>query len=359
MKDLVPTAMVSCRVGLLIFPCTVLLVLHNVNQAMCCALLWLPVVLQITNNAQAVPVGGGAAVTASATVQAIATDCPANSPAPGPAPPAPTPTPAPTPQSLSPPVVTINPGVAAGVAGSYVWAVAIQNAAGGSITMPYSDSRQVRYTVSATRTQSGAANTVTGEVTVANPNTAPLSITSVLVTLSGGAEPVAAVCPGSLPAVLPAGGNVVCTFAATATSAEAGRISATASSSAGTGTTTQSAPYSFSTATTAASNGKCAVISNQFTPLPIFTARSFSVADDRQPGNDIAVCEDTTYTFTASLGPFTSTNCGVQTVGLLSLLHICLETNNVCAVQSLLLLLACFHRGSLCKHLVASCLCSN
>lgn len=264
------------------------------------------------------PIGGGSSVTASASIQVMAINCPGTTPPPLP-PAVPTPVvPAPTTpgvtQSLQPLIVTINPGVAASTAGVYLWTVALTNSVNGNIIMPYGDNRQVQYTVNATRSGPTPANTVAGQVTVANPNTTPLSVSSVSVTVSGAGAAVAAKCPTTLPIVLPAGGNIVCSFSAAANSTDPGTVSAAANSPAGAGSTTAAVPYKFSVAASAEPLGKCAVLSDQIAPLPVLTATSFAVAQNRPAGNNMTVCLDTTYSFEATLGPFTKTNCGVQTV---------------------------------------------
>eukprot|EP00882_Tetradesmus_deserticola_P002023 GHRQ01002169.1.p1 GENE.GHRQ01002169.1~~GHRQ01002169.1.p1 ORF type:complete len:1068 (+),score=230.77 GHRQ01002169.1:406-3609(+) len=277
----------------------------------------------ITNNAQALPAGGGSVVSAQAAITVMAVGCPVASPTtpiPGPAPPLPVPPPS---TSIQPAIATVNPGVAAASAGNYIWSVSVSNSVGPSLEVPYADSRAVQYTVAAVRAEPTAANTVTGEITVANPNIGPLTVSSVTVTLATSSAaappPVAATCPTPLPITLAAGANVVCKFSATVSDTGSGQVSAAVTSDAGS-SSSQAVLYAFGSGGGAASTGECAVISDDLSsPLLQALASNSSVAvtDNRPAGNSMKVCDDTTYIFTASFGPFSETACRIYPVSWL------------------------------------------
>jgi hypothetical protein len=277
--------------------------------------------LQINNNAQALPVGGGSAVSAQATITAMVINCPVNSPSPNPNPqPLPVPSPSPTFQAAT---ATINPGVAAASAGNYIWAVAVTNSAGPSLTVPFAESRVVQYTVTATRTEPTASNTVTGQVTVANPSGAPITVSSVTVTIVTSSvtnmPPVIATCPSPLPATLPSGGNMVCSFSAAVTNTDPGVVTAAVTSDGGS-STSQGVQFTFAAGVGESSKGDCAVITDDLSSpqLQALGNNSFTVSDNRPAGNTIKVCDDTSYVFTASFGPFSEAACRIYPVSWLA-----------------------------------------
>lgn len=169
----------------------------------------------ITNTAQAVPQGGGAAVTSSAQISVSAINCQA-SPSPAPLPTAPSPSPA-TRDDLAlssnkPLVVAVMPGVDVEGSGAVdSWAVSItNNAQDKGIVVPFSGSRSVQYTVTATRGGGSGRFYVSGTIQVANPNTVSTMVQAASAEFPAGSVP--AVCPRRLPASLPAGQNMVCAY---------------------------------------------------------------------------------------------------------------------------------------------------
>lgn len=257
--------------------------------------------------------GGGGNLQSSATIQVMAVGCQSPSPSPTPNPLSPSPSPPPV---LQPAIVSVNPGVSAVSAGNYQWAVALSNDADDAITVPYSSTQRVAYTVTATRTDPGGSAAVSGSITVSNPNTAPLSVTGVTAAIGGGGGSATADCSSPYPLTIPSGGVLVCSYkipvAATVTS---GQVTASVASSAGTSTSATPVTFAFDGADAAGAQGRCAVITDAFQqPNPILVG-TLTVANNRPAsGAPIQVCESTTYTFTAVFGPFQTSDCNVYPV---------------------------------------------
>jgi len=277
----------------------------------------MPCWVQVTNNAVAVPQGGGSTgnLQSSAAVQIQVTGCQSPSPSPTPVGPVPPVVAVPGPVAGAQPLtVSINPGLTVSSVGSYQWSVALSNNANDGITVPYSGTKTVTYTVTAQRTAPlGSANTVSGQITVSNPNPTPVTVTAVTVTAVGDNTPAAADC-GSQTSV-PAQGAITCSFRLGLASASSGQVTATATSSAGTSTSLQPATFQPTAAVAATADGQgqlggCAVITDAFQmPNAILDGALVVTGNRPASGPPVQVCEDTTYTFTAVFGPFKATDC--------------------------------------------------
>eukprot|EP00775_Hariotina_reticulata_P002126 gene2126-2445_t len=279
----------------------------------------LPNQVQITNNAVAVPQGGGSTgnLQSSATVQVVVTGCQSPSPSPTPVPPpiGPVPPVGPVPGPIAgaqPLTVTISPGLTVSSAGSYQWTVTLSNNAIDAITVPYSGTQTVTYTVTAQRAAPlSAANTVSGQITLSNPNPTPVAVTAVTASAVGADTPAAADCAGQTSVA--AQGTITCSFKLGLTSTASGQVTATVVSSAGTSTSPQPASFGLAAGNAADGQGQlgaCAVITDSFQrPNAILDGALVLTGNRPADGTPIQVCEDTTYTFTAVFGPFKATDC--------------------------------------------------
>lgn len=155
---------------------------------------------------------------------------------------------------------------------------------------------------------------VTGTISVSNPNTQAVSATSVSAQVPAGY--VLAACQGGrFPISIPAGGSILCAFNATLTDAAGsqGSVTAFVESAFGPSTSTVAVPYSLDAPTTA--QGACAVLSDAITSRPTLAAGGVSVtgskaySDKAQP-----VCQDASYNVTARFGPFGENDCNMYTV---------------------------------------------
>jgi hypothetical protein len=272
------------------------------------------------NTATALPDGGTQVATSQATIQVMAIGCPGVSP-----PPLPTsvvaPVPSPVPLAsgqlkssspLTPSVQADSVKVAA--TGDYEWTVAINSSADarGTLAVPFGSSRTVIYTVTARR-RPAFQFFVSGLIVVTNRNDAPVSATAVVAQLPMGTVPAA--CPGGrMPVQVPGGGSITCLFNASLTEAAPGTVSAVATSSAGSSSSETGVSYSMDVAPKGAAGG-CAVVVDALATRPQLPAASFAVSNNRPAGTQAPpVCADTSYNFTAAIGPFADTACASYVV---------------------------------------------
>jgi hypothetical protein len=69
------------------------------------------------------------------------------------------------------------------------------------------------------------------------------------------------------------------------------------------------------------SKGDCAVVSDDLSSpqlQAIGNSSSYTVAENRPAGNTIKVCDDTSYVFTATFGPFPESACRIYPVSWLA-----------------------------------------
>lgn len=281
---------------------------------LCCA------ATQITNTATAVPDGGAATATATASVQVMATGCVGASPIPF-APPPVVPSPALTTVNVNPLssaalVPTIQQAVKVEAVGSFDWVASISSDAdaAGRVSLQYSGSRTVQYMVTARR-RPAFTYFVSGVISVTNQNSQSVSATSVSAQLSSGYVLAACSKDGRFPVVIAAGASIQCAFNATLVDPKVlqGSVSATAVSSFGTSTSAASAPYTLEPPKS--DQETCVVVSDSLTARPALPQSTLVLTGSRPyAAGATPTCTDLTYNVTAGFGPFDATACNMYTV---------------------------------------------
>jgi hypothetical protein len=264
---------------------------------------------QVSNNAVAQPQGGGAQLTSTASATVTITGCPAATP------PSPSPSSITT-QAVNKTTVTVSVPKTT-IAGSYQWSISkTASAASGSVSMAYNGTRTVSYTVQATKIPVASTYTLTVSISVNNPGSSSLTLTSLNAVL--GPASVPAVCPGGN-LVVPAGGTLTCTFPVNYNlGAKPGQISAVAGFPGG-GTATPATPASFdwSTADTRGATGQCAVVTDVLAPQGLPPAAGLKVSGNKPAATaGTPVCDSTAYQYSIELGPFTAGDCGSYRVSV-------------------------------------------
>jgi hypothetical protein len=201
--------------------------------------------------------------------------------------------------------------------GNYEWVTSITSNvdAAGRLSIPYSTSKAVQYTITAGRSPAFTYY-VSGMITVTNQNTQPVSATSVSAQLPSGY--VLAVCSqdGRFPVVVSAGGSVQCAFNATLTDATIaqGSVTAAAVSTFGTSTSALALPYTLEPPKSA--QDSCAVLSDSISSRPVMATDSLLLTGNKPFSPDATpVCSDTSYNVTARFGPFDASGCNMYMVG--------------------------------------------
>jgi hypothetical protein len=109
---------------------------------------------------------------------------------------------------------------------------------------------------------------------------------------------------------------VVCMFSAAVTNTAPGQVNAAVTSDSGS-SSSAAVQYAFGAGVGEGSQGDCAVISDEIISPQLQALGingSIAVSDNRPAGNTIKVCDDTTYVFSASFGPFSEASCRIYPV---------------------------------------------